>query len=469
MRLQPAFLSRQQVELVHRNALRVLAEVGVKVEHQELRRHLTSVGGRAEGGGDVVRFAAADAECHIAAAPKTPSADAPGRVGARVGVYQSRYLEPHDDRLVQFDEARLAKYAAMARELGYVERIGILGVPFDMPDIPPAYQPLAEKLYAWKHGLAPDGSIIFTALCEPMVELYECHAAATGREFEDVFKAVGYMLSPLRLARSECEQFMFYQQRGLPMYLGHLPSQGGSAPVTFAGALVVALAEEIFLFLVQRAFREEAPFGVGGTPGTIDMRKGLACYGRPEMQRFNVALADLARFYGCSCAGHTGLTDARLPSVEAGAQKAMGALITALACGHGSVAAGLLGMDEICSPVQLVLDGDLVGSLQVILAESNVDNEACAFEDILSAGCGGNFLGTDMTVERFREELWEPRTWTRGSTSGWELSGRQTDADRAREWVAAFEKRFVPEQRIGRDEEKDLRAIIRRAVSRSLV
>ena len=145
MRLQPAFLSRQQVELVHRNALRVLAEVGVKVENEELRRRLTSVGGRADSGGDVVRFAAAEAERYIAAAPKTPSSDAPGRVGARVGVYQSRYLEPQDDRLVRFDETRLAKYAAMARELGYVERIGMLGVPFEMPDIPPAYQPLAEK------------------------------------------------------------------------------------------------------------------------------------------------------------------------------------------------------------------------------------------------------------------------------------------------------------------------------------
>ena len=468
MRLQPGFLSRPQVETIHRNALRVLEEVGVKVEHEELRRRLTSVGGKQDGGGEVVRFAAAGVERHIAEAPKTAISDGPARVGARLGVYQSRYLEPEDNRLVAFDEARLAKYAAMGRELGYVDGFGMLGVPFALPDIPRAYQPLAEKLYAWKHGLEPDGSVIFTALCEPVLEMFACHASATGRKVEDVFRAAGYLVSPLRLARPECEQFMFFQQRGLPMYLGHLPSQGGSAPVTFAGAMVVALAEEIFLFLVQRAFRRDAPLGLGGTPGTMDMRKGLSCYGRPEMQRFNVALADLARFYGCSCAGHTGLTDAKLPSAEAGAQKAMGALVTALACGRGSVAAGLLGMDEICSPVQLVLDGDVVGSLQTLLAEPNVDDETCAFEDILSTGCGGNFLGTELTVERFRHELWEPMTWTRESTSGWEISGRQTDVDRAREWVAAFEKRFTPETHVSREEERDLRAVIRLAVSKSL-
>lgn len=467
MRLRSGFLSPTQAETVHRGALRVLEEVGVKVEHESLRRSLESVGGSPGTGTDVVRFAPGRVEQQIAEAPKTPMSDAGARVGAHVGIYQSRYLEPLGNELVPFDETRLAKYAAMGRELDCIDGVGMLGVPFAPPGIPRPYQPLAGKLYAWKHGLEPDGSVIFTALCEPLLEMFACHAAANGRRVEEVFRAAGYLISPLRLARPECEQFLFFQERGLRMYLGHLPSQGGSAPVTFAGALTLALAESIFLFLLQRAFRADMAFTVGGTPATMDMRTALSCYGRPEMQRFNVAFADLARFYGCSCAGHTGLADAKLPSCEAGAQKATGALITALACGHASVAAGLLGVDEICSPVQLVLDCDIVGSLRALLAEPNMDDQACAFEDILSAGCGGNFVGTDLTCRRFRQELWEPMTWAFESTAGWEISGRRTDVDRARDWVADFEKRFAPEAHIGPDEEQQLRAIIRRAVERS--
>jgi len=463
MRLQPAFLSRPQVETVHRNALRVLEQVGVKVEHEVLRRRLDSVGGKVSDAAGVVRFPARAAERAIADAPKTPISDAPARVSARVGIYHSRYLDPVSDELATFNEPRLARYAGMARACECVDGVGMLGVPFAMPEVPPAHQPLAEKLYCWKHGIDPDGSVIFTPLCEPLLEIFACHASATGRKIEQVFQARGYLISPLRLARPECEQLLFFHERGLPMYIGHLPSQGGTAPVTLAGALVLALAERIFLFLLQRAFDERAPFSVDGTPATVDMRSGFSCYGRPEMQRFNVAFADLARFYGCSCAGHTGLTDAKRPSTEAGAQKGIGALITALACGHATVSAGLLGVDEICSPVQLVLDCDVVGGLRALLAAPAVDERLCAFEDILAAGCGGNFLGSDLTFERFREELWQPATWTAGSTSRWELSGRRVDVDCARDRVAAFEKAFAPEAYISPAEEKELRQIIRGA------
>ena len=469
MRLQPGFLSRDEVETVHHNALRVLEDVGVKVEHEELRRRLGAVGGKPGPAADVVRFPAQPVERLVAEAPKTPMPDAPAGVGARVGIYHSRYLQPGTDELVGFDEMRLAGYAAMARELDCVEGTGMLGVPFALPDMPRAYQPLAEKLYSWKYGLDADGSVIFTALCEPLLEMFRCHASATGRKLEAVFRACGYLVSPLRLARPECEQFLFFQQQGLPMYLGHLPSQGGTAPVTFAGALVLALAERIFLFLLQRAFREDAPFSVDGTPGTVDMRSGFSCYGRPEMQRFNVAFADLARFYACSCAGHTGLTDAKRPSCEAGAQKAMGALVTALACGHATVSAGLLGMDEICSPVQLVLDSDIVGGLRALLAGANVTEDLCAFDDIRAAGPGGSFLGTDLTVDRFREELWQPGTWSSGSTSAWLLSGGRIDVDRARDVAIQFEKSFEPTSHITPEEEKDLRAIIRHAVRTAAV
>ncbi len=43
MRLRPC-LSVAQVELIHRNALRVLAEIGVRVEHAALRERLASSG-----------------------------------------------------------------------------------------------------------------------------------------------------------------------------------------------------------------------------------------------------------------------------------------------------------------------------------------------------------------------------------------------------------------------------------------
>lgn len=185
-------------------------------------------------------------------------------------------------------------------------------------------------------------------------------------------------------------------------------------------------------------------------------------YGRPERHRTNLAFADIADFYGCSTGGHTGCTDAYMPSCESGVQKAEGALMTALATGYAYIEAGLLGVDTICSPVQMVLDRDLAGSLRALLAQARIDEQECAFGEILAAGIGGNHLGTEFTVERFRAELFEPGTWSSQSLSAWRASGSRTDIDKTREIVAEFERDFRPASRISEEEERALRSVIER-------
>lgn len=452
-------LTWQQVEETHRNALQVLAEVGVQVEHEGLRERLASVGGQIDPSTERVRFPSDVTERRIGDAPKTPiNFDTP-RIGLGCGVYQCMYLDPFTDELQPFDESLLARYFGLAQHLKLDGR-GMLGVPFIPEGVPASCLPLAEKLYAWKYGGGPGGEVHFTALCEPLIEMFRIHADAVGKPLEQVFCANGWLVSPLKLGRPECEQLLYFADRGLRMGIGHLPSQGGTAPVSFAGTLTLTLAEQIFLFLLNSAVWDDAHFGIGSAVTTVDMRTGASMYGRPERVRTNLAFADIADFYGCSTGGHTGCTDAYVPSCEAGVQKAEGALITALATGHAYIEAGLLGVDTICSPVQMVLDHDLAGSLKALFSEAHVAEGECAFNEILAAGIGGNHLGTEFTVERFRSELFDPLTWANQSLSAWRASGGKTDIDKAREIVAGFERDFRPESRISEEEEHALRSVI---------
>jgi len=273
------------------------------------------------------------------------------------------------------------------------------------------------------------------------------------------------MISPLRVARPECEQLLFFSNRGLRMTMGHLPSQGGTAPATFAGAVTLALAEQIFLHLLDTALYGERPFELMSSVMTLDPRTACAVYGRPEQQRVNMAFGDLTRFYGCECRGHTGLSDAKAPSCEAGAQKATGALITALALGEGAIEAGLLGVDEICSPVQMVLDAEIAASLNALLAEPQVDDTLCAASEIAALGPGGNFLESEASALRCHTEFFLPKAWSSQLIAGWQGSGSKVDVDHARDRVAAFRQRFVPSTQISREEECELTKIIRRAAA----
>jgi trimethylamine--corrinoid protein Co-methyltransferase len=466
MRLTPV-LNHDQCAHIHRAALRVLSEVGVQVEHPAVRERLCAAGAHGLAGAERVTFDAAMVERHIADAPKTPPALQAPRIGLHTGVYQSLYLDPDSGQYRPYDEASLADFLAVARQLPLMGSVHLLGVPFVPAGLPPTHLPLAERLYAWMHGVRPDGSVHLSALCQPILDLYQCHADATGQTLSAVFNATGYLISPLKLGRPECEQVEFFYARGLRMGVGHMVSQGGTTPVTLAGTLVLTLAEEIFLFLLRNAYWPGEPFRLGASAPTIDMRQAITVFGRPEMQRANIAYIDLARFYGCACSGHAGLTDARVPSCEAGAQKATGALITALATGNASIEAGLMGIDEVLSPVQAVLDCDIARSLNALLAEMAFDeqavNDACA--EIIAAGIGGNHLGTDYTAERHRRELFQPFTWSYQNHPGWSSSGQRTDVDHAREMYHDLLQRQPPQRHIGEDEERALRAIIQRAAA----
>ncbi len=164
--------------------------------------------------------------------------------------------------------------------------------------------------------------------------------------------------------------------------------------------------------------------------------------------------------------GHSGLTDAKAPSCEAGAQKAIGALINALATGRGGMEAGLMAIDEVCSPVQMVLDCDIAANLNALLAEPVIDDAACAFDEIQAAGAGGSHLGTEFTARQHRTALRQPLTWAFLNFGGWLSSGRRIDVDYARE-VVHDTLREPPASRISEAEERDLRRIIAGARDRS--
>ena len=159
----------------------------------------------------------------------------------------------------------------------------------------------------------------------------------------------------------------------------------------------------------------------------MDMRTAIRPYGRPEMAITNVMTAQLARHLGASFAGHGGLSDAKRPSVEAGAQKALTAIPTLLAGGHLWLDAGLLAIDEVCSPIQMVLDNEFISVLKHLVRPFAVDEEAVGLDTISGVRTwrqfprqcahGGPFpwgaLGTRRLVAADAAALagvrWEPR------------------------------------------------------------
>jgi trimethylamine:corrinoid methyltransferase-like protein len=99
--------------------------------------------------------------------------------------------------------------------------------------------------------------------------------------------------------------------------------------------------------------------------------------------------------------------------------------------------AGLLSIDEVFSPIQMVLDDELLGALSRFTHEFEISPETLALETIFEAGPGGGYIDKIHTARHFRSEHWQPRIWSCEMLTPWLNGDRRIDADRAREIVLA--------------------------------
>jgi trimethylamine--corrinoid protein Co-methyltransferase len=177
----------------------------------------------------------------------------------------------------------------------------------------------------------------------------------------------------------------------------------------------------------------------------------------------NLMIAQMARFYGAGYSGHAGLSDAKLPSVESGYQKALTAIPTFMASGSLWMDAGLLSIDEVCSPVQLILDNEFLSALARFAHEFEITPESIGLEDILALGPGGSYLDREHTARRVRKEHWQPKVWSREMLAPWLSGPRQTDIERAREQARQLYCDFEPQSQLAPDHEREILALIERA------
>ncbi len=458
-------LTEHDLERIHRAALKVLAKTGVRVESDHLLELLADFGGTVDLDRSRVCFPVDWVECFIADSARHDWETCRPSLYTSAGIYACQYLNPQTDALESFSEQTFHDYIRIGNALKEIDAVLTLGIPFPAGDIPPAYGALAEKLYGWKHGAKPAGTVQFTGLCPYIEEMYARRAEALGRPLKEIFHAVGYLISPLRLARAECEQLLYFRSRGLHMSIGHLLSLGASAPITIAGAVVLSLAESLFLGILHRALWGSNSFGISAGVMVMDMRTTTSMYGRPEGIAISALLGQIARRYGVSCGSKGGLTDAKEPSVQAGMQKAMSAVAGFHTCGSSGMDAGLLSIDEICSPEQLVYDNELAGAIRRITQPFDLSDEALAEAEIAEVGPGGTFIGTELTARRFRKDVWEPTIWARESATAWQVAGAVSDRARAKQLIREILSESLGESGLSDQCERDLRSIISCAIA----
>ncbi len=276
--------------------------------------------------------------------------------------------------------------------------------------------------------------IIYTAWSrgnlEDIVEMAEVVAGGAEALRRSPFMALySEPISPLTHAQESCEKLLFLAEKGLPVVYTPGIMVGATAPVTIAGALVQANAEQLSGLLITQLIREGAPMiGAGGIL-FMDMSQGLISYAAPEFMLGNTAFAEMCHFYGIPIFAFSGCSDSKTFDQQAAAEGAIWMMITALGGGNLIHDVGYIESGITASYQQIVAMDEVAGLVKRFLNGIEISAETIALDVIDQVGPGGHFLEHAHTYQHFRKN-WVPDLFDRASREQWESEGQLSMGDR---------------------------------------
>jgi trimethylamine---corrinoid protein Co-methyltransferase len=143
-------------------------------------------------------------------------------------------------------------------------------------------------------------------------------------------------------------------------------------------------------------------------------------------------MAELAHvYYGLPVWGFAGCSDSKLPDMQAGIESALWILWAALSGTNLVHDVGYIESGLTCSYEMIVIGDEIISFVRRLLGGMRITPETLALDVIDAVGPGGDFLGTDHTLDHYRD-VWYPRLFDRRMVEGWQEAGRPTALERAR-------------------------------------
>jgi len=432
-------LSDKEMDLIENGMFTIFSEVGFKVGHTKILNRLREAGAIFKN--DRVLFSKKWIKKFLFDS-KRIDIDFSANFDCWAGGFPQFYLPPGKSTPVFHT---LNSCETMVKVADFLENIDVINSCMGVPgDVDIRVMELYQRILVWKYFKRPEhyiekykpfhkgvSLISSIEICPYIFEIAELMQAEEGGLIQDCFADL-YLISPLFFDSRQGDIFWYLYERGCHSDVSTVLTLGGSAPVTFSAALPLQLAEIIFCNILQRVFFNIEILHLTNILAPLDMKTGLFQYGRPELSIGILAIGQFARRYGAifSCGSY--YSDARLPSVEAGMQKALSAVSCIFAGATGVGVAGLLSVDEVASPEQLIIDSEFAGALKKFARSTETIVKEEDLEMIKKVGPCGNYFAEMHTVEHFRE-LWEPSIFSSGNLSSWQKNGSKIDLDLARE------------------------------------
>ena len=259
-----------------------------------------------------------------------------------------------------------------------------------------------------------------------------------------------FVVPPMRFAEESAKAMVAQVETGMPINLLSAGQAGATSPAALAGSLVQALAECLAALTSVNLMKPGHPCVMGMWPFVSDLRTGAMSGGSGEEGVLNAAAAQLLRWIGLPAGVAAGMADSKAPDNQAGYEKGLNVALA----GHAGAnlvyeSAGMLASLLSCSLEALVIDNDMLGSINRTVRGIEVNEETLSAELIADVVSGpGHFLGSPQTLKLMQTEYIYPVIGDRDTPDNWLDAGGKDAAQMAHEHVkrvmAEHHPRHVP-------------------------
>ncbi len=163
--------------------------------------------------------------------------------------------------------------------------------------------------------------------------------------------------SPLQFVDDTTQKAMEIAKRNMPLVVSSSPQGGSTAPITEEGMTAQINAEILAGIALMQLANKGAPVLYGSVPVRSRMDDLHDSYGAPEFNQYNIDCVQMARYYGLPCYSTGGVSDAKVPGVQASIERLFSHIVVTMAGPqYLHYAFGLLERTNTFCPVQAILD-----------------------------------------------------------------------------------------------------------------
>ena len=241
--------------------------------------------------------------------------------------------------------------------------------------------------------------------------------------------------SPLLVDKVASEAIQVYSGRGQAMVVTPFILSGAMGPVSTTAAIAQAVAEVMLCCAFAQLVYKGAPFVMGNFLSSMSLKSGAPTFGMPEPVLSNYVIGQLARRVGLPLRCGGSLTASKIEDAQAAFESADSMHSTMMAGSNFTLhAAGWLEGGLVTGFEKLIMDADRLGSYQKLLHIGlETDENALAREAYNQVRPGGHFLGSDHTMQNYKEAFYEPKLSDSENVESWEDSGSKDMRKRAYE------------------------------------